>query len=262
VISPPIDPVATVADRPIPLAWVEQRLSELRRGRLGRHLPPGEGDETLRLRRWIVHELVTQAVLRHEAERAGLLPMPGQAREGRARGVDTSAPRDAGPLPDDVARRLFDAVTSHVVVDEAAMRAFHERNIDVFRRPEARLIRLQRSMPTGEHPSASVASEMWLRRGELVGPLEDAVFAADVDEVVGPFELGQGRMSARLLAVMPASCLTFEEARAGIEADLLRAARGRAFEDWIASRRDELATIEPAYEHPGHPLHGLPRHRH
>ena len=276
-MSPPIEHVATVAGRPIPLAWVDQRLAELRRGRLGRHLPPGEGEETLRLRRWIVQELVTRAVLRHEAERAGLLPTTSHARAYRRIDADARAGAGAPALPADVAQDLFDLVTRRVVVLEPTMSAYYERNVDRYRRPEARLIRYVISDTRGRSravlesllrgtasvsPCAVRQGEMWLHRGELVGPLEDAVYDAVIDDVVGPFELDRGWMMARLIAIAPATCLSFEEARAGIAAELLRASKARAFDEWVASRRAALATIELAYEHPGHPLHGLPRHRH
>jgi hypothetical protein len=65
-----------------------------------------------------------------------------------------------------------------------------------------------------------------------------------------------------VVAITPASTTPFDEARPEIEADLVGAARARAFDDWIASRVAALASIEPAYEHPGHPVHGLPNHRH
>ena len=202
--------VATVAGRPIPLAWVEERLAELLRGRLGRHLPPGESGETQRLRRWIVQELVTRMVLLHEAEQAGLWSWPDS-------GLDQASPgMDAPDVPDDVVGRLFDRVTGHVVVPEAEIDAYLERDADAASaargtsrsatssptmRGDARAWHdalREAGSPRGR--SADVrAGGMWLHRGELVGPLEDAVFAADVDAVVGPFaaRAGLDRRAAR-----------------------------------------------------------------
>jgi [acyl-carrier-protein] S-malonyltransferase len=54
----------------------------------------------------------------------------------------------------------------------------------------------------------------------------------------------------------------FEEVRAAIEADLLVAARARVFDEWLEERRRALVVIEPGFEHPGHPVHGVPSHRH
>lgn len=54
----------------------------------------------------------------------------------------------------------------------------------------------------------------------------------------------------------------FDEVRAGIERELLVVARLRAFDEWLERRRAALAVIEPGFEHPGHPIHGVPSHRH
>jgi [acyl-carrier-protein] S-malonyltransferase len=224
----------------------------------------------VRLRRWIVQELVTRMVLLHEAENAGLLPPSGA-------GLDEALEGGLPIIPDEVVARLFDAATGHVIVTEAELRAFHSRNADRYRTPEARHIRyalspsgqarqaLFEALGTGAPAPASGVSrcgDMWLRRGELVGPLEDAVFAAAPGDVVGPFELEQGWAAARLLAIAPASGGTFEEARSSIETELLAVARARAFDDWVAMRRAQLSVVEPDWEHPGHPVHGLPQHRH
>jgi [acyl-carrier-protein] S-malonyltransferase len=272
--TPPLH-VATVAGRTIPLAWLESRLAELRRGRLGRQLPPGDGDATLAFRRWIVQELVTQAVLAHEARQAGLLAERDEGHLAEA-GLSGSPPA----LPNDIVEGLFERVTRDVQVSEAAERTYYERNPDLFRRPESRQVQyaiaddggrsragLERLLTEGPAGSAgpdghSRGGRMWLRRGQLVGPLEDAVFAADVGATVGPFELEQGWTTARIIAIEPETRMPFEEARMSIREDLLRTARAQAFHAWIASRRAVLAVIDPTYEHPGHPVHGLPQHRH
>lgn len=54
----------------------------------------------------------------------------------------------------------------------------------------------------------------------------------------------------------------YPRARAAIEADLLAAARGAAFDDWLAVRRAECVTIAPGYEHPGDPTTPDFVHRH
>jgi hypothetical protein len=262
--------VATVAGRPIPLAWVEARLASLLRGRLGRHLPPGESDEMRRLRRWIVQELVTRMLLLHEAEQARLWSWPdggkGQDRHG------ASAPS----LPDEVVDRLVERVTGHVVVTRSQIDAVLERESQSHEQPEARRIRFviadrasrawswMDGLDAGPTEDRELvrSGQMWLHRGEWVGPLEDAIFEADIGAVVGPFDLEQGWTAARLDAVRPASVPSIREARARVGAELLRYGRARAFEGWIAARRAALAEIELEYEHPGHPVHGIVQHRH
>jgi [acyl-carrier-protein] S-malonyltransferase len=103
---------------------------------------------------------------------------------------------------------------------------------------------------------------VWLRRGEWVGPLEDAIFEAAIDAIVGPFELEQGWTVARLEAISPASGPATDELRTRIGLDLRRHARARAFDGWLDARRADLAEIAVEYEHPGHPVHGMVQHRH
>ncbi len=98
--------VATVAGQPIPLGVLEERLVLLRRGPRGRHIPspgsPGYGDAC----RWVVRELVTEAVLEHEARARGLAELS----------------------------QLVLAVTEGVVVSDEEIRSYYDRNPDLYRR--------------------------------------------------------------------------------------------------------------------------------
>jgi [acyl-carrier-protein] S-malonyltransferase len=158
--------VATVAGRPITFNALEERLDRLRDGPRGRYIPstgtPGYSDAC----RWAVRELVTEAVLEHEA---------------RARGLPELS-------------QLVLAVTEDVVVSDEEVHAYYDRNPDLY----------------------------------------------------------QG----------PVVVIAYEEARASIEQELLLAARVRAFDFWLERRRNEMAIVEPGYEHPGDPASGFPSHRH
>jgi [acyl-carrier-protein] S-malonyltransferase len=251
--------IATVAGHPIRLADLERRADELRRGPRGKHIPP-DGGSSPEIRRWIVRELVTDLVLAHEARAEGLLATddPGAPGDGRLSGVEMGL--------------LVDRVTEGVTVDETAVRSFYERNQDRYRRPEARRIRhLVRHEAAAAQDAVrwfrsgaglEDAQAFELHRGELVGPVEDAVFAAAAGDVVGPIETDRGWHVARVEAVVASGVVPFEAARPGIEADLLAVERVGAFERWLEERRAALAVIEPEYEHPGHPLHGATTHRH
>lgn len=98
--------VATVAGQPITVGVLEERLALIRRGPRGRHIPPpgspGYGDAC----RWVVRELVTEAVLEHEA---------------RARGLRELS-------------QLVLAVTEWVVVPDEEIRSYYDRNPDLYRR--------------------------------------------------------------------------------------------------------------------------------
>jgi [acyl-carrier-protein] S-malonyltransferase len=101
-----IDQVATVAGRPIPVSVLEDRLALIRQGPRGRHIPPagspGYGDAC----RWVVRELVTEAVLEHEA---------------RVRGLHEIS-------------QLVLAATEGVVVPDEEIRSYYDRNPDLYRR--------------------------------------------------------------------------------------------------------------------------------
>jgi [acyl-carrier-protein] S-malonyltransferase len=272
--------VAVVAGRPILIARLERRIADVRRGPRGRHLPPDDGSGSVRLGRWLVQDLVNEAVLIHEARAAGIIG----AEDGTGIGSDDGS---APALSEAVLGRLIGLVTSSVTVDRHDVRAYYVRNADRYRRPEARRIRhvllrddasaqrVARRIEAGEamgalagRSSIDIGSRAQggdlgeVHRGELSGPLEDAIFGADVGAVVGPIASEHGWHVVRVEAVERPSCVPYAEARVVIEADLLAAARTRAFAAWLWSRRTAIAVIEPEFEHPAHPMHGFPSHRH
>jgi parvulin-like peptidyl-prolyl isomerase len=234
--------VATVAGRPISTARLEERAAEVRRGPRGRHIPPGPvgewGPEWLGMRRWIVQEVVTEEVLAHEARLAGVADRVG----------------------------LVERVTRGVTVAEEEVRAYYERNADLYRRPESRRVRhIVRPDEAAARLAATEigsAEELDLRRGELTGPLEDAIFAAARGAAVGPIQTEHGWHVARVEGVTRPSVVPYAQARPAIEAELISAARSRVFDAWLEGRRKALAVIEPAFAHPGDPVHGMPSHRH
>jgi len=278
-MRPPAPVVATVGGRPVSIERLEERVAEVRRGPRGRHLPPGGGSESIRLRRWIVQELVTEDVLVLEARAAGILGPDGMGQE--------SADATREKLSTAAVAMLVDRVTASITVPERDVRAYYERNRDRYRRREARRIRhivladepsasqvirqlaaggemslLAAARSTGPVSRAQVAEPVEIHRGEYAGPFEDAIFSAEVEAIVGPIQTEHGWHVARVEAVVEESYVSYAEARPAIEAELLTAARASAFAAWLEVRRAELVTIEPEFEHPEHPLHGLPSHRH
>jgi [acyl-carrier-protein] S-malonyltransferase len=158
--------VASVAGTPIPLSVLEDRIELLRRGPRGRHIPPPGTPGYSDARRWVVRELVTEAILEHETLARGL--------------TDLS--------------QLVLAVTEGLAVSNDETRSYYDRNADLYHK--------------------------------------------------GP------------------TVIVFEEARPSIEQELLMAARVRAFDLWLDRRRQDLAVVEPGYEHPADPSFGFPSHRH
>jgi hypothetical protein len=276
----PAPHVATVGGRPISIERLEERIAEVRQGPRGRHLPPGSGSESVRFLRWIVQELVTEDVLVHEARAAGII--------GPDAGPNPGAPDATAPkLSTATVAVLADRVTASVTVPETDIRAYYERNLDRYRLRAARRVRhillpdeasaglVIRRLAAGEDLASlarAVSTDAGSRtqggdlgdihRGEFAGPLEDAIFEAEPGAVIGPIGTEHGWHVARVEAVTPPSQVPYGEARPAIEAELLAAARAREFAAWLEARRSTLAVIEPGFEHPAHPLHGFPSHRH
>jgi [acyl-carrier-protein] S-malonyltransferase len=241
----PDDLVATVAGEPISSERVDRRLAELRRGPRARHIPPDGGGGSPDVRRWVVQQLVMEAVLAHEARAAGIA---------------------------DVAS-LVAHVTAEVAVSELDTHAYYDRNPDLYHHAAARTVRhvLVSDEATAVEAAARLVSEAGatqpgesqdVRRGELSGLLEDAIFAAEVGAVVGPIRTELGWHVARIEAATAPFVTPFEEARPAIEDELLVAARARGFDEWLEGRRAALVVVEPGFEHPGHPRHGVSSHRH
>lgn len=194
---------------------------------------------------------MTEAILVHEARLVGI---PVDDSEGMR------------PSPDAIAQ-LVGLVAGDVTVTDDELRTYYDRNQDLYQRPEARRIRY--AVLVDRHDAEAMVRDcdgpgepMVIRRGQLTGPLEDAIFAADAGATVGPLRTEHGWHVARIDAVTAASVVPFAEARPAIEAELLGAARARAFDEWLDGRRRALVEIAPDFEHPGHPVNGVPSHRH
>jgi [acyl-carrier-protein] S-malonyltransferase len=155
-LSPHVATIATVAGQPISVSVLEERIALLRRGPRGRHLPPpgspGYGDAC----RWVVRELVTEAVLEHEA---------------RARGLTEPS-------------QLVLAVTEGVAVSRDEVRSYYDRNPDLYRRG-ATVIPFEEAQASIEHELLLAARirafDLWLeqRRQALAAVEPDYEHPAD-----------------------------------------------------------------------------------
>ena len=108
--------VATVAGRPIPRSRLLARIADVRRGPRGRQLPPDGATDDGELARWMVQELVTEAVIAHEARALGL---DGPESTGDAPGTWPAAVEE-----------VMARVTGSVAVPEPEVRAYYDRNRD------------------------------------------------------------------------------------------------------------------------------------
>lgn len=256
--------VARVAGAPITIEDLDRRLDAVYSGPMRSVLPGREGPEGRRLRRWVLQLLITERLVVGECDRLGLpLPEPEEV-------AGPVAPNGADPATEQAVTAavsaLFAHVTKRIEIPEEELLRYYEANPDRWRIPERRTVR-QACFPAQEQAAACGAGDLGepydLLRGELAGNVEAAVFAAEPGSRVGPVRspLGWHVMlvdgETRPTAVRP-----FAEVREAIEADLLAAARGTAFDDRLAAWRAELTWIAPGYEHPGDPAAPDFVHRH
>ncbi|RCG25352.1 peptidyl-prolyl cis-trans isomerase [Sphaerisporangium album] len=113
----------------------------------------------------------------------------------------------------------------------------------------------------GGRPSGG-ASLGPVRRGELAGPLEEAVFSAEEGQVVGPIDGPGGPWTLRVDRVDPGGRRPYEAVRAEIAAELTAVARTRFFTSWLDRRYSDHVHLHPGYEHPADPRHPDATHHH
>lgn len=100
-----------------------------------------------------------------------------------------------------------------------------------------------RRMRAGEDPMALAKEfavtkpEATLKRGEVAPTLEDAIFAARPNEVVGPLETGQGYLVVKVVRHDTGNVLPFDQAKDRIRSQLEQEAFGRAVKDLRTSLR-------------------------
>ncbi|TDV50753.1 peptidylprolyl isomerase [Actinophytocola oryzae] len=243
--------VARVAGTPIDVADVDGREAALRAGPVAPTLPRERTGEGRQLRRWLVQVLVAERLVAIEAAARGLGPGPELASIAPDRAAMLGLGSVAADLlaRDPLARAVFVAVTDEVAVSDAAVERFYLDNPERFRVPEERVV--------------WDGTTRWvLRRGERVGPVEDAVFAAAAGETVGPVWDPLGTHTFVVEDVRPGRVRSLEEAREEIEAFLLAPARRRAFTAWLDRGMAARVELAPGYEHPGDPGQPDNTHRH
>ena len=237
-LKPSADPPAIVDGREISEERVAERLQAIRTGPFSSRLPDA-GPEDRRARRWVLRSLVAEELIR-----------------GEAGSSDPAA--------------VFAAVTAGVEVGEEQIHSYYESNRDLYERPERRRIRHHQTTTLEEalvdRDALASGSRDFptfdLRRGEFCGPFEAAVFAAEVNDVIGPVGSELGWHVAVVDEVIAGGRIPYEDARPGIEAHLLSRAREHAFDLWLEQQRRQRTTVQPAWGHPGDP--NLPdfSHRH
>ncbi|MEU7913811.1 peptidylprolyl isomerase [Microbispora bryophytorum] len=282
---------AMAGEQVVTVAEVDRRLRLLRSGPLAARLPRPESAEGRNLRRWLVQVMVAEVLAEQEAARLGLapepvgpperlpppepLPQPGpcppSARPARPGVADDSAddsadgaavaPRAvltlAGALrtggvaaavlaASPAARAVCRALSVGREPSEDEVRDYYRRNLDRFTTPETRWV-----VPFGP-----------VRRGQIAGPIEDAVFAAREGETVGPVEGPGGPWTLMVERIEAARREPYAAVRERIRAELAKENGERAFARWLDARHADSVVLTPGHEHPADPAQPDADHRH
>ncbi|MEO3857905.1 peptidylprolyl isomerase [Acrocarpospora sp. B8E8] len=143
-------------------------------------------------------------------------------------------------------RALFERVTAGVHVDETEISGYYMRNQDEFAVPETRWTR-----EFGP-----------IRRGELAGAIEDAVFGAAEGEVVGPVDGPGGPWTLTVERIDGGERKPYQMVRERIGRELALARREQVFGRWLEGRMAAWVRLSPGFEHPGDPRQPDAVHRH
>ena len=268
------EPLASVGDLVITKADVDGRVERIDAESPDDALPAEASPEARRLRRWVLHTLISEAVIATEAAGRGFID-----------DVDVSALARRG-LPDATIVRVFEAVTATTSIDDDAIQRYYAANIDRYRRQETRVVRAV--LTSDDRVAATIAggarsgdglddavaaarqrgdpvegpTPLRLTRGQMTGPVEDGVFAAAPHDVVGPIGSELGWHVLRVDRIEPAATIPLAAVADDILADLLAAERGRQFDEWLGQCRADLVAVRPGNEHPGDPRAPDAIHRH
>ncbi len=251
-------PVAWVDGTPVDVSDVDRREADLRTGPVAPTLPREHTQEGRQLRRWLVQVLVAERLVTEEARRRGLTEADAPPLSSVA--PDRAAMLGLGSVAADLltrnplGRAVFAAVTADVAVSSTALRTFYDANAELFAVPEERVV--EHAIDDGP------ARRRTVRRGELTGPVEDAVFAAARGDTVGPVRDPLGVHTVVVEEVRPARIRSLAQARDEIAARLLAPARRRAFTAWLDLRMTAAVRLAPGFEHPGDPGQPDNTHRH
>jgi [acyl-carrier-protein] S-malonyltransferase len=252
--------IGTVAGRGVPAELLEQRLAAMYASPAAVALPARGDMEWRRLRRWVAQLLLTEALVRAEADRLGVTAEaapPADVAEAvrlAATGSLAAVALSAQPL----ARALFDRVSREIDVDESAVRAYYDRNPDRWRRPaRCRLRHLLADDEDGARRAIDRLDregEVWSRAvDDLPHPIGAAIAGAEPGAVIGPVASAFGWHVVRVDELRPAGITPYDEVRPGIADTLRKSAQADYFERWLERRRREQVEVAEGYEHPGSP---------
>jgi hypothetical protein len=224
------------------------------------------------LRTWAIKSLLVDTLLEVEAARLGVSD-PTSPTQWADR-LEAAAQVTILPPTEDEVEAYYRANPGRFVVTEAR-RARHLLVADCETAEQLRAHVTQGSeaqstdlsamaeATSRDRASARQGGELgWVERGQLAGPLEDAIFAAEPGQVVGPVLSTFGWHVLVVDEVRSASLRSLDACRAELEAELVSARRRQALLAWTDQRLAEAVRVPEGAEHPN--WRGLPgsHHRH
>lgn len=264
----PPEVVARVDGEPVTADDLAARLAVVRSRAPEGSLPAPGSPEDRRLQRWVVQTLVDELLLEREGRRRGF---PSRRHPGES-------------IDDAVVVAAFEELVAHVQVDDRDVARYYVANLQRYRHPPSRTVRqvvvgdagtaatlaksareagLTRvSHELARDPRAHRFERAVLRRGAVGPPLEPAVFDVEIGAVVGPLRTDAGWHVVQVDAASGERVTPLASVARDIRDDLLAAARGDAFDRWLARSRRDQVRLMPGYEHPGDPSLPDAVHRH
>ena len=232
--------------------------------------PDGAGLDDLRaaaLRTWGAKALLVDSLLWAEAARLGV-EEPMSPSDWLAR--LEAAGELSDPTPTEAEMRAYYGTNRHRFHVNEARRVRHVLAAD---REPAQLVR-EAAVDAGTLARLAASDSLdqgsrhrggdlgWVERGQLAGPLEEAIFGAEPDRVVGPVPSPFGWHVIVVEAVRAARDRSFRECRTEIRDELTEYRRRRSWLDWLDRRVAEGISVPAGAEHPL--FRGLPgsSHRH
>lgn len=199
---------------------------------------------------WAAKSLLGDCVIRADARRLGI-------GEKASLGTWADALESSGDIP-----------PCHV--DQGEIASCYSSNRHRYEVPEGRLATcwaLATSdagapAPATGGPGSRGEHLGWVQRGQLAGPLEEAIFEAPPGVVVGPVESQLGVHLVLVEALRPASVRPLGECAGEIHDELVGHRRSQLVSAWMRRRLAEAVSVEDGWEHPLDPGSRGAFHRH
>ncbi|MEU4509799.1 hypothetical protein AB0G05_09910 [Nonomuraea wenchangensis] len=278
-----------VDGRPVPRELLDRRIADLRLGPLKAALPSPGTAEARQLARWLTQVVLTEVLCEATARAEGLAPLEGPPLD-RLAAVELGSINAAAYNGSPWVRAVFEHVTTATAVPAAwrprpsrpGAGAHHVRHRLFPDRAAAERATADDLESLGQVDLASLPSALAEAitshpYGTLVGPVQDGLGWHVALATPDPSSTGR---SAPAAAPPPSPTRPPDEGEAippmpelpqpqrrprspeAASADLLQAARRRAFARWLDQTRAEKVALVPGLEHPGDPRQPDNHHKH